>query len=1045
MGRVRPRRVFTAQAPCGKDGGGGGSMDADNSSFVGRASDLASLRDALARARRGHMTHVIVSGEAGIGKTRLVREAVADVGDAHLLWGGCPPLSEEAEPYASVRSAFRHLLRDARDDKLRVALDSLPHLQSLLPGRTKRTRETVPEDPRELEAMVLEDITDAFRWLTSRKPTVLVIDDLHWADASTLLVLTRLAHELQDRQLLLISTYRQHDAASARLSGWLAEQQRLPHVLDIALEPLSRDDVAVLLRELLNQEPPSQLIDSIYVLSGGNPFFGEELAARFTPHVAADADPATKMLDTEHAASKGSLPSLAVLDGEFVMIEGALPSSIEGVLTSRLGEVSRTTMSILEAAACGSLPINTDVVAAVTGASEQSVFHALRQAMAAGFVTVDQVDDSVTFRHPLIAHVIYTRILPPERRSLHRRFADVLEQKGRGDVAEIAYHRWEAKDLPRCFDASFRAYQAAVAQGALHAALLHAEHALEAWDHDPAASSASGLDLPGFLSLVAEAAHNVGRSEEAARYFKRALDEVEDPLAQAVILERLAWVLFEGGRFPDSEPVIARALALSEGQEASPERARILAIASTFEAMWSRMDRAIVLGREALEMARKIGAKREEGLALNPLAIAAFARGDQEASLEMMNQSLELALQTEVPDDVGRAYSNLTWSYVLAGELPKAVEVGRRSWAYLSARGLQRTYGVMTLGNLAGALIESGEWAEANKILETARRHVLPRGFDAASVWCTIAKLAALKGDVEDAEQALARAHELLSDPHPEMVRLHVEAELELRSALPADDRLVRAIERVPQRLAGSDDHTFAGLAVTLALRGCAEIAEDARARRDTASADDAASRAEALLEWATTLPMNPLDPKSSTSPDVDAHAVHAQAELMRCHGNYDAALWEEAADRWQQQKRPHRVAYCRYRQAESLLLAGRAKPAAREVLLGAHAVATRLEAKLLVDQIYRLARRSGVSLETAPPIVPTRDPLGLTAREREVLQHLAEGLSNREIAERLFISPKTTSIHVSNILRKLGARSRTQAAAMAERLGLVGDPEAVQ
>ena len=399
------------------------------------------------------------------------------------------------------------------------------------------------------------------------------------------------------------------------------------------------------------------------------------------------------------------------------------------------------------------------------------------------------------------------------------------------------------------------------------------------------------------------------------------------------------------------------------------------------------------------------------------------------------------------PDELAGAYIDLAHVLGLAGRFDEAVEVCSAGYEQMQKLGLARQDGSFLQANAAESLTRSGRWAEATELVGSALAQ-RPRGMRAFPILAQGAQLALGQGRFSVAAARLARVQEL-ADTYglPDAWRrelYEITADLALWQRRPDD-----AMDAVQAGLAlveKGDEQRFAGPLVQLAARAAADLVEQARTERDPARLDSASAHGERLVGQARGLVPDPLDPTQHPLPETRALAVTTQAELLRAgpdaRGEAVADAWVAAADAWRSLGRPLPEAYARWREAEALVLAKHPGQRPVTALRAAWALARTLGAGALVAEVERLAASRRVDLvEPAGQAAPTAsagDDPNLTARELEVLGALVGGSTNREIGDALFISVKTVSVHVSNILRKLEVANREEAARAAYRLGLV-------
>ena len=373
-----------------------------------------------------------------------------------------------------------------------------------------------------------------------------------------------------------------------------------------------------------------------------------------------------------------------------------------------------------------------------------------------------------------------------------------------------------------------------------------------------------------------------------------------------------------------------------------------------------------------------------------------------------------------------------------------AADVGRRALEAARRDGLAAFLDTaIVAANTGEALIGQGRTAEAAALVDP-----LTSGEPDGDHWLVHvyrAELDLLRGDLEQAARRLRQITALIGDISSLDWSREVSqraAELAIWAGRPGE--ALAEVQRVTARFDAPDWAVFCGRLLAAGMRACADLAEQARVRRDEPAAGAAA--AAGLASWVDQMAGAPFadHPYAATIP---AERAVWDAERSRLVGASDAAAWAAAAQAWQTLACPHRAGYAWWRQAEALLNTGRAREAA-EALRSAAAAAPG-HAPLLAE-IHKLARRAHIPLQPAPSTsaaapVPARPPVryGLTSREVAVLRLVAAGHTNAQIGAELFISPKTASVHVTSILRKLGVSSRTHAAAVAERGGLLDGEQA--
>jgi DNA-binding CsgD family transcriptional regulator/tetratricopeptide (TPR) repeat protein len=935
--------------------------------FVGRVPELGALGRALDAARVGKGATALVAGEAGIGKTRLASELAARARGAgfEVLLGRSIDLVGTELPYQPFVEALRPLGAFQQVD-----------------GRTAGSQQRAFQ---ETLALLGERAAAA--------PVLLVLEDLHWADTSTLDLVVFLAHNLGDQRVLLLATYRADEPASAARVRRLADGvRRSGAALVLDLGPLERNELTALLAARADASLPAALTEEIVTRSEGNPFFAEELLA----------------------AGERS---------------GELPRGLRDLLLQRMAGLDPATQGLLRLAAAAGRDVSYPLLRAMAARPEGDLRESLRQTVGHGVLVAVQATGSFRFRHALLAEAVYATLLPGEREELHAWLAEEVARSGAAAPAELAPHWAAAGRAKEALAASGEAARQAEAVFGLAEALAHLERALALWDAVPDAAEVVQVDLVGLCAWAAELAWDTGVPPRAVELAEKAIELVGDgdrPRA-ALLHEALGRYLHDSGRGDAAVAMIERAVELAPAQPPSPERAQVLAILGNLLMVDWRYDEAVPACEQALAVARAVGAREAEVLALRALGsgLAYLGRGDE--GLAQLWLALRLAEERADPN-AHHAYISLTDVLTMLGRPRESARLAVTAQEALHRYGRDMT---TLVANQVEALVAIGEWDQADRVSAAALR-----GMTATLPHQPLIHRASLevgRGDFD-----AARAHLQAAAPF-----VHVDPDVATYDAYLAElalweRRWADADQAVGGGLARARSRNMAQLRVWLCakgLRASAELAALARARRD----DDLRrwlGRAGKLLATARRAAAE----AAAVTPNAAGWGTLAEAEYERASGVARPGLWADAAATWERLERPPVAAYCRWRQAEALAAAGASRAEASEPLGQAHAVAARLGARPLLRELELLAERA--RLEVAPP--PTASPggqdsleglHGLTPREAEVLALVARGYTNREIAAELVISVRTAGVHVSHILRKLGAPNRLEAAAIAHRL----------
>ena len=929
--------------------------------LVGRAAEIAVLGESWARARGGSPATVLIGGEAGIGKTRLVRHFTGDV-EAEVLYGGCVDFSGGGLPFGPFTAALRgHAGTPAE----------------LLPGDVQADSDTA-------RARLFEEVLTRFAGLCARRPVVFVIEDIHWIDRSSLDLLSFLVHNQQAaRALLCVVTYRSDELERAHpLRRSLAELDRVAWTRRMELPRLTRRAVGSLVGAIAGAEPAASLVAEIHRRSEGNPLFAEVL------------------LDRQD--------------------QSGLPESLRDLLLARVAQLPEPTQAVLRTAAAGVGQVSHELLAAASGLDNGALSAALRPAVAAGVLVVD--GDGYRFRHALISEAVRDDQLPGERAAAHRRFAQALAADhalaadGSGS-AELAFHWHAAGDVSRALGAAWQAAGDAGARLAYAERLDMLERVIDLWARVPDAARCIGCGRAAVLDAAVAAAVLAGEDERGVALATVALAGAEgDPVRTAWLLWQRATMLADLGRVGLDDLSAAVRIA----PPGHPVRAAVLCALANRLLADSRNDEAEEAAAEALDIARAAGDARIEAQVLIVLATRRARRGDLAAELPRLAEAEEAAARLGAHGVRMLAVRAEATVLVAFGEYERAAERARHGIAVAESIGLGRTLGASSDGILASALIGQGQWDEATSAVEHALDHAPVPALQVPLV-CLRATIALARGDTAPAEKALAFTREVLAPgvrpPVDPWLPLQLEAELRLAQGRVAEAAAVIERGLADPGLRRSERFTWPLLPVgaRVAAAGAPGLLDELRRRAAETPA---------------------------TGPLLRALALTFAAEADRAAGTMARAPWDEAVAAWEGVGDPYQLGHALIRAAEAAAADGD-RPAATARVRRAAEIAGRLGARPLREQAEWLARRARLTLagdpaaQAADPGEQARHQYGLTARELEVLRLVAIGRSNRDIAAELFISAKTASVHVSNIMSKLGVASRVEAAALAYRLGL--------
>ncbi|HEY2917103.1 MAG TPA: AAA family ATPase [Candidatus Limnocylindrales bacterium] len=1000
--------------------------------FVGRRHQLELVREALDRAVSGRATFVVVAGDAGVGKTRFVDEVTrgAEATGWRTLVGGCVQMGDDTLPYAPIVEALRRLADVVGTTDLDQLLGpGASELSGLVPELVQASSPAAGREGATAasQAHLLEALLAVLRHLAGDRPLLFVVEDIHWADPSTLALLGYLGRNLGG-SMVLIATYRSDELHRRHpLLPFVAELERRGSVERVELLPFDPPEIAELVQAIRADTPPS-LIEQLSERSDGNAFYIEELLATNTA-------------------------------------TGMLPATLRDVLLARVATLTEPTQDLLQVASAAGPRIAMSLLGAVSGLHGPELHARLREAVERHILTLDATSGELAFRHALMREAIDEGILPWERTALHAGFATALEaepgiETDAARVAELAYHWHAAHDLPKALGAAVRAAAAFDRVSAPDEAHRQYERSLDLWDRVPEAARIFGLERTELLERAAAAASNSDPARAAAliRSAIQLVDAAADPVRAGDLWERLATYLWASGDGPAGVAAGRTAVALLPVDSPADIRARVLATLGRILMATARNAEARPVLEQAVAVAAAAGADAIEGNALTSLGVALGYLADFETGRRKLDAARAIGIRLGSAEEVGRADGNMIDLLVhLAGQFDEAARLASESFGYLQESYAASFAGVINLSEGAGALIRLGRWADADAMLEQARGYVAS-GAPEILFNLRLALLEVDRGQHDVAAERIALLRRLIggsTDPQWNSPFIELRAELALWQGRPRDaqDAIAETFgiylggADLPTRAAGLV-HAFdpgnisrIGPVIALAVRAAADQAELAGGRSAAQSGDSrqVASRYLALMR---TIDGENRRRRSLLAPLAGAWLRLCEAEHGRALGESSPEAWTKAAEAFAALEMPYQRAYAWWRGAEAELAARGNRDQAVAGLLEAHRLATTLGAGPLRGEIEAVARRARVDLDRQRqaanrPHKPDA-AFGLSARELEVLDLLVAGLTNREIAGRLFVSPKTVSTHVEHILAKLGVSRRTEAAAIAHRLGLV-------
>jgi len=991
--------------------------------MVGRDGELGRLLTLLDDAEAGRSVVALVSGDAGVGKSRLISEAVllATGRGFTVLSGHCAELGDSV-PYLPLADALRGA---AASSGVRDALSSRPALNRLLPeGQDGQG----PDEDRSglARQQMLGGVLGLLTELAAAAPVLLVLEDLHWADASTRDLVTFLSRMLHRERVALIGSYRSDDLHRRHpLRPVVAELQRLPSVISVDLAPLDPSALAEHLTATAPGRIDATVLNDIVARAEGNAYYAEELLAACFGAAA--------------SAGLGSGPS----------DRNSLPAGLAALLLSRVEQLSDAAQRVLRAAAVAGRRADDELVEAASGLEAAEYEAAVREAVTHQLLVPDGTEGYV-FRHALLREAVYGDLLPGERTRLHATMSALLADEHRlqmpGTAAELAQHCLASHDIPGAFAASVRAGEEAERLGAPAEAHRHYDQALALWERVAEPEKTADMARAKLGLKSATNAADSGDYERAVHLLRRlrqalaARGPAEDVLLASRIGERLASYLMLLDDYKARDEAIEVARATVDDTPAEPptwQHARAISTYANTLLTENDFTQAREWAEHGLAAARAAGAPWVEADALVTLGFISNREGRNDEAIKVLTQAHRQAREAKNLGVELRAACYLAQAHLELGDLAIGAEVAHEGTQRASQTGLNMApYGLdvqhlhfqchfadgkwdhaqeiadgfpVRVTNLPEAYLSSMalfiDVARGNPAVEERRAWIEPfwsvHGFDEFIARGLLAEHALWRGDagqaLTEAQSAIDASFEPLWGYYPSVIR-------------PA----------------------------AVALSAHADRAAQARAVGDVGAVTAELAAAGELLDAAREGAAFPKRPKFILGPEGRGWLARAEAEYRRVGGDNDPQAWHAVMDAFGPDY-VYEIARTRWRLAEALAETGRRDEAAEQWRQAAE-TADRLGARPLRRALEDLARRARIGP------VPDDQAAGavlasLTSREREVLRLIAAGRSNREIAAVLYIAPKTASVHVSNILGKLGAASRTEAAAIAHREGLITDP----
>lgn len=972
-----------------------------NTPLIGRALQFEALQNILADVQGGRGHCVLVTGEAGVGKSRLLDEFRRDTAMAGLvvMQGNCfePDL---ALPFAPLMDAVRRFFGPNPPENLRRLLEPLaPELVKLLPELTLVFPNIAPSPPLSPEAekqRLFETLVLLFTRLASDAPLLLVVEDIHWSDETTLEFLHLLARRLHALPVFLLLATRP-EAESEPLNRFLTYLNRDRLARKIHLQPLSPDAVEALLRAMFAWDHPLDplFLRSIYTLTEGIPFFVEEVASALVVRG-----------DISFVGGRWSVSNPSQLH---------IPRSLRLVVHQYTDRLSPDAAELLALAAVAGRRFDFDVLARLAPYDEPRLLALIKELVAARLV-IEESADIFTFRHTLTREAVYTSLLHRERRHWHKAIASFYEQQpGEQNLPQLAYHYYKAGQWEKALHYNLTAGTQALNRFAPHAALTHFDRAANA-------AGQAGQPLPPELfRMRGQARQMVGSFAAAQADFDALLETAQrngDRLAEWQALHHLGF-LWMARDYSRMGQYLQQALDLARHLDDPHLLAQSLNRLGNWEANIGRPRQALARHQEALAIFET--AQDQGGIAATLDLIGTVHGITGNTAGSVANYRRAIAIFEALDDRQGLASSLAmlaTGGFIEAGE--RALEIARKiGWRDGQANAhIRLSLACLDRGDLGAGL------DHARRALEIAREIEHLPWQTAASFSLGIA--CRLMLSLSEAEEYLTQALALARGSGAELWANGILYPL-IQTRLEAG-KVQEAVELLPSPTdQPASMETLTARFVALA-RGKIALAQN--------QPETALEIVSAVLSAVPELPAW----QERTLPDLR----HLQGQAWMALGEWEKAetaltealnLYQARAFRslsWQVQADLARL----YLQQGN-------RPAADAVLTEANQLLDELAATIPHPDLRREFRKTAAArLPALPGLTSLQQSKqafgGLTRRERQVAILVAQGKSNPEIAAELFITVRTTKTHITNILTKLNFSSRSQIAVWVVEKGLL-------
>jgi tetratricopeptide (TPR) repeat protein/DNA-binding CsgD family transcriptional regulator len=991
--------------------------------LIGRTGDLAALHTLVDQAKRGEGQVALISGEAGIGKSRLIAEGktYALAQGFRLLQGNCFP-GDTSCPYAPLLDLLRMYF--AGQSKTEIAIELRPFAREfaqLIPDLVHVLPESAPLpplpplEPEQEKRRLFEALTRWCTGLATKHPALLVIEDVHWSDDTSLEWLHYVARRCASHSLLLLVTYRSEEVRSS-LSHWLTQLDRERLAQEFLLTHLSRGDLDLMLRAIfaLPHSRQLELPDLLYSLTEGNPFFVEEILKSL---IAAGG-----IFEANGTWDRRPLSELHV------------PRSLHDAVQQRTDELSESARRVIRLAAIAGRRFDFALLQQVTQHDEQQLLTLMKELIAAQFV-VEESEEQFAFRHALTREAIYAQLLARERKKLHGTIAETMEQLYASTydahLSELAYHFYETGTWEKALEYAQRAGEKAQRLYSLWAAIEHFTRALDAAHH------LGVLPSPAIYRARGQAYETLGDFEHARTDYEQALDAArtaQDAVAEWQSLIDLG-ALWAERDYTHTRAYLQRAYEHARAMDQPHMLARSLNRVGNWHLNVEEPLEALRCHQEALTIFQQLNDPHGIAETLDLLGMASYLGGDLVQGTKYYEQAVtrfrqlddrvgltsslaSLALRGAVPITNTMVSDAATLAELLP-DVEKALKIAREIG--------QRPGEAYALYQLGLCLSAQGEYMRA---LDTLKQSLLiaeeleHHQWMITAHWATGALYLDLLAPLiaqHHLKQALRLSHEISSKHWINTTTGSLASAWILQGELEQAEAFLNTefsgdapVQTIGQRMA------WCARAELALARGDPELALQITQRLTTSAANFSGQRSIPRLSKLRGEALIALHQAT------EAETALRSAQVMTTAQGASPLLWRicvTLGTLYQTQSR----------EAE-----------AEQAFSTARTIIEELAANIPVGEVQEHFLREAEAL--LPRMRVTSSPRraakqafgGLTEREREVAVLIAKGKSNREIADQLVVSYRTVETHVGAILSKLAFSSRAQIAVWAVEIGLV-------